>query len=62
MASIDEAELNEFVEPPFNRNGYASFHQMLPTLDSFHTLNGLPRHPGTFDRTIAGIRRRECVS
>jgi predicted TIM-barrel fold metal-dependent hydrolase len=57
----NERELNEFVEPPFNRNGYATFRQMLPTLDSFHTLTGLYRHPGTFDPTIGPERWLEFL-
>jgi predicted TIM-barrel fold metal-dependent hydrolase len=57
----NERELNEFVEAPFNRNGYATFRQMLPTLDSFHTLNGLPRKEGTFDPTIGPERWLEFL-
>jgi predicted TIM-barrel fold metal-dependent hydrolase len=57
----NERELNEFVESPFNRNGYATFRQMLPTLDAFHTLNGLPRKEGTFDPTIGPERWLEFL-
>jgi predicted TIM-barrel fold metal-dependent hydrolase len=57
----NERELNEFIEDPFNRRGYVTVHQMLPTLDSFHTLNGLPRKEGTFDPTIGPERWLEFL-
>lgn len=47
----NEREMNEFIQEPFNQR-YLSYHQMLPTLDSFHTTNGLPREPGTFDPNV----------
>jgi predicted TIM-barrel fold metal-dependent hydrolase len=57
----NEAELNEFIEPPYSNRGYATFRQLLPTLDSFHTLNGLPRKEGTFDPTIGPERWLEFL-
>jgi uncharacterized protein len=57
----NERELNEFLEAPFNRRGYVTVHQMLPTLDSFHTLNGLPRKEGTFDPSIGPERWLEFL-
>lgn len=47
----NERELNEFIEPPFNQR-YLTYRQLLPSLDGFHTPNGLPREPGTFDPTV----------
>jgi len=47
----NERELNEFIEPPFNER-YLTYRQLLPSLDGFHTPNGLPREPGTFDPTV----------
>jgi uncharacterized protein len=57
----NEQELNEFIEPPFDSKGYATFRQLLPTLDSFHTLNGLPRIPGTFDPSTGPERWLEFL-
>ena len=51
----NEGELNEFLEAPFN-NRYLTYRQLLPTLDSFHTPNGLARRPGTFDPTVGPER------
>jgi len=47
----NERELNEFIEAPFNQR-YLPYRQLLPTLDGFHTPNGLRREPGTFDPTV----------
>jgi predicted TIM-barrel fold metal-dependent hydrolase len=33
----NEAELNEYLVPPYKGNRYQSFYQMLPSLDPFHT-------------------------
>src|SRR5713226_6876584 len=57
----NEQELNEFAEPPFTSRGYATFRQMLPTLDSFHTLNGLHRKEETFDPTVGPERWLEFL-
>ena len=57
----NEQEMNEFVEAPFNNRDYWTFRQMLPTLDAFHTPNGLPRQPGTFDPTIGPERWLEFL-
>lgn len=45
----NERELNEFVEPPFQRDGYISIARMLPSLDGFHTPSVGALRPGTFD-------------
>ncbi len=57
----NEQELNEFIEPPFSNRGYITYRQLLPTLDAFHTPNGLPRKEGTFDPTIGAERWLEFL-
>jgi hypothetical protein len=45
----NERELNEFVEQPFQRDGFISIARMLPSLDGFHTPSVGALRPGTFD-------------
>jgi predicted TIM-barrel fold metal-dependent hydrolase len=56
----NEGELNEFIEAPFNSR-YITYRQLLPTLDGFHTPNGLPRRPGTFDPSVGPERWLEFL-
>ncbi len=44
MENLGNFELSEFIEAPFKiRDRYIAFRQTLPSLDGFHTPNGLPR-------------------
>ncbi len=51
----NERELNDFIEAPFNGD-YLTLRRMLPTLDGFHTPNGLPRKEGIFDSSTGPER------
>ena len=62
MDNLGNFELNEFIEAPFKiHNRYIAFRQTLPSLDGFHTPNGLPRNEGAFDPTVGPERWLEFL-
>ncbi len=62
MENLENFELNEFIEAPFEiRNRTIAFRHTLPSLDGFHTPNGLPRKEGAFDPTVGPERWLEFL-
>lgn len=62
MENLENFELSEFIEDPFKiRDRYIAFRLTLPSLDGFHTPNGLPRKEGAFDPTVGPERWLEFL-
>jgi len=50
----NEAEINEYLVPPYKGNSYQTFYQMLPSLDPFHT-TGSFQGDATVERSEDGF-------
>jgi predicted TIM-barrel fold metal-dependent hydrolase len=50
-----EAEINEYLVPPYKGNSYQTFYQMLPSLDPFHTTGSFQGGDTTIERSEDGF-------